>query len=98
MMNYEKLGASLSQALSEQTLSEESRLTVSVRTVQPPTIEQQEEMKSFGIQGISSKGQIFSAQLSPGDVARLSERPWIRLLSLAQPLKPLKGYVKIDQA
>lgn len=90
-MNYNKLDAFLSQALSEEPLSGDTRFTVSVRTVQPPTIEQQEEMKRLGIQGVSSKGQIFSAQLSPQAVALLSERPWIRLLSIAQPLKPLSG-------
>ena len=90
-MNYDKLDASLSQALSEKNFSGEARFSVSVRTAHPPTSEQQEEMNSLGVQGVSSKGQIFSAQLSLGDLSRLSERPWVRLLSLARPLKPLSG-------
>lgn len=88
-MNYQKLDAFLSAALSEQPDSETLTLSVSVRTLEPPDVEQQKELADLGVYGVSSGGRIFSAQLSADAVSQLSEKPWIRLLSLAQELRPL---------
>lgn len=88
-MNYQKIDASLSAAVSEQPLSDEPNLSVSVRTLTPPDAEQQREMESLGVYGVSPTGRVFSAQLSPQAVAQLSEKPWVRLLSLAQELRPV---------
>ena len=89
-MNYQKLDASLSAAISEHPTPDESTLSVSVRTEAPPDAEQQRELQRFGVNGVSSRGRIFSAQLSPDAVSELSEKPWIRSLSLAQQLRPLR--------
>ena len=88
-MNYQKLDASLSAALSEVETLAEPRLSVSVRTQAPPDAEQQRELERLGVYGVSSRGRIFSAQLSVDALSELSEKPWIRLLSLAQMLRPL---------
>jgi hypothetical protein len=93
-MNYQKLDAALSAAMSSaamsvEALSDEPRFSVSVRTLAPPDLEQQRELASLGVYDVSSRGRVFSAQLSPSDVSALSHKPWIRLLSLAQELKPL---------
>ena len=88
-MNYEKLDVLLSAALSEEPSSDEPTLNVSVRTQEPPNEDQQRELESLGVYGVSGEGRIFSAQLSPQAVSELSEKSWIRLLSLAQGLRPL---------
>jgi hypothetical protein len=88
-MNYQKLDASLSAIIDDQSLSDEPNLNVSVRTLAPPDPEQQRELESLGVYGVSSNSRIFSAQLSPQAVSKLSEKPWVRLLSLAQEMRPL---------
>jgi hypothetical protein len=88
-MNYQKLDASLSAVVNDQPLSDEPNLNVSVRTFAPLDAEQQKEMASLGVYGVSPTGKVFPAQLSVQAVAQLSEKPWVRLLSLAQELRPL---------
>lgn len=87
-MNYSKLDASLSAAISQCAGSDDSIFQVSVRTLVPPGPEQQRELESLGVHGVSSRSRVFSAELSPSAVAELSEKPWVRLLSLAQVLRP----------
>ena len=87
MMNYEKLDASLSAVVSEHPTSDEPNLQVSVRMLAPPDADQQKELESLGVYGVSPRGKVFSAQLSPEAVSQLSEKSWIRLLSLAQELR-----------
>jgi hypothetical protein len=88
-MNYKKLDAALSAVVEVQPLSEEANLSVFIRTVEPPDAEQRSELESLGVYGASPRGRVFSAQLSPHAVSTLSEKPWVRLLTLAQDLKPL---------
>jgi hypothetical protein len=88
-MNYEKLDTSLCAIVSAQPLSDEPNLSVLVRTLAPPNEEQQREMESLGVYGVSPTMRVFSAQLSPRAVAKLSEKPWVRSLSLAQESRPL---------
>ena len=88
-MNYQKIDASLSAVLSEQTASDEPDLVVFVRTQTPPDVRQQQEMKQLGVQGVSPSKKVFTAQLSRQAVSELSEKPWVRLLSLSQQSKPL---------
>ena len=90
-MNYAKLDAALSSALSETRLSEdEPRLLVSVRTLAPPDPAQQQELERLGVQGISGEERVFSARLSVHDLSELSEKPWVRLVSLARVLRALE--------
>lgn len=88
-MDYQKLDAALSAVVSHQHHSDEPSLEVSVCTLAPPDAEQRMELESHGVYGVSSRGRVFSARLSPRAVSSLSEKPWVRLLELAQELKPL---------
>ena len=88
-MNYQKLDPSLSAVVSELSHSEEPSLLVSVRTLTPPDPDQRRELERLGVYGVSARGRIFSAQLSLDAVSELSEKPWVRLLSLAQEMRPL---------
>ena len=90
MVNYSKLDARLAAAMSEHTDSDERTLKVSVRTQEPPNEEQQLELESFGVYGVSGSGCVFSAQLSPHAVSELSEKSWIRFLTLAHELKQMR--------
>ena len=86
-MNYNKMDARLSAVMSEDSSSLERTLNVSVRTLEPPDEDQQQELQSLGVYGVSGEGRVFSAQLSPHAVSELSDKSWIRLLSLAHELK-----------
>ena len=88
-MNYQKIDASLSAALSETRISNESNLIVFVRTMSTPDNEQKTELKRLGVRDVPAAGKIFSAQVSPQAVKELSEKPWVRRVSLSQQLKPL---------
>jgi hypothetical protein len=88
-MNYSKLDASLSAAISQYAASGDSTFQVSVRTLVPPSPEQQRELESLGVHGVSSRSRVFSAELSSSAVSELSEKPWVRLLTLSQVLRPL---------
>jgi hypothetical protein len=88
-MNYQKLDAALSAVVSDQSHSDVPNLIVSVRTLAPPDEEQRKELEGHGVYGVSPRGRVFSAQLSPRAVSSLSEKPWVMMLALAQELKPL---------
>ncbi|HEU4477494.1 MAG TPA: hypothetical protein VFR80_03190 [Pyrinomonadaceae bacterium] len=90
MVNYSKLDPRLSAEISEHPDSDERTLKVSLRTQEPPNEEQQRELESFGVYGVSGEGCIFSALLSPHGVSELSEKSWIRLLTLAHELRPMR--------
>lgn len=93
-MNYQKIDASLSAALSETTISNEPDLIVFVRTMSAPNNEQKTELKRLGIRDIPASGKIFSAQVSPQTVKELSEKSWVRRVSLSQQLKHLVTEIK----
>jgi hypothetical protein len=88
-MNYDKLDAALSSAVSETRDMTDEPLVVSVRTLAPPDAGQQQELQRLGVKGVSGRERIFSASLSLQDLEELSEKPWVRLVSLARPLEPL---------
>ncbi len=87
-MNYQKIDASLSAALSKTAISNQANLTVFVRTISAPDNDQKTELKRLGIR-VPASGKIFSAQVSPQAVKELSEKSWVRRVSLSQQLKPL---------
>ena len=94
-MNYQKLDAALSSVMSDRTRESrpdnERTLVVSVRTIDPPDAAQRVELERLGVHGVSERSRVFSAHLSPHAVEVLSEKPWVRLLSLARQLDPLKS-------
>jgi hypothetical protein len=89
-MNYRRLDAALSSVVSEEALADEPRFEVSVRTVQPPDDVQQEELQRLGVRGVSARDRIFSARLGLQALDELSEKPWVRLVSLARVLDPFE--------
>jgi len=91
-MNYQKLDAALSSAVSGQRPGggDEARFEISVRTIAPPNDDQQRELQLLGVQGVSGDERIFTARLDLRALADLSEKPWVRLMSLARVLKPLE--------
>jgi hypothetical protein len=90
-MNYSKLDAALSSALSERQVDDETgQLIVSVRTEAPPDAAQRQELARLGVQGVGPADRVFSAKVSRRALAELSEMPWVRLVSLARPLEPLE--------
>jgi hypothetical protein len=88
-MDYSKVDAALAAVLSEPTVGNDPSLVVSVRTRAPLDPMQQAELRNFGVQGVESDRTIFSATVSPHTVIQLTEKPWIRQLSLARRLTPL---------
>lgn len=88
-MNYQKIDAFLSDALGEEPLTDDPDFIVFIRTVKPPDLEQIEELKRLGVKDASLERNIFSAQISSRAISQLSDKSWIRLLSLSQKLQPL---------
>lgn len=88
-MNYQKIDLLLSDALSDEPLMDEPDFIVFIRMVEPPDVEQIEELKRLGVKDASAQKNIFSAQISSRAISELSDKPWISLLSLSQKLEPL---------
>ena len=88
-MDYGKVDAALACALSEAAPGEPAHLRVSLRTQGPPSPKEQDELKNLGVQGLAPGRSVFSGSFSPGDLAELSQKPYVRLISLAQPMRPL---------
>jgi hypothetical protein len=86
-INYGKLDPALSGVLSEMTQEPAEMLTVSVRTVRPLTAQQQAEFELLGGKGVESKLGIYSAIVDRSRLVALSNKPWVKLLSLARRLK-----------
>ena len=85
-MDYHKLDAALSATLADGRLSETPSLEVSVRTAHPPNESEWHEMQRLGVRGLGPAGRVFTARLSPRAVAELSDKTWVRLLTLAHQL------------
>jgi hypothetical protein len=87
-MDYQKLDAGLAGALEEVTEAINDELPVSVRTKRPLSSTEQAELRHLGGQGVDSGLGIYSATVNRASLAELSKKPWVRLVSLARPLKP----------
>lgn len=88
-MNYQKIDALLSEAINEEFLTDERDLIVFIRTTAPPDGKEIEELKRLGVKNAFAGGKIFTARISSRAASELSEKSWVRLLSLSQRLKPL---------
>jgi hypothetical protein len=90
-MNYQRLDAALSSAVSERHFrADEPRFEVTIRTLAPPADDQQRELQRLGVQGVTGRERVFSARLGLRALEELSEKPWVRLVSLARVLNPLE--------
>jgi len=85
-VDYSRIDGALALAC-EETPEDERSLTVFVHTKSPPDREQVEKLNSAGVNVSSSERKIFTATLSPSQVAALSHEPWVRQLKLSQRLK-----------
>jgi hypothetical protein len=88
-MDYSKVDAALAAVLSEPANDNNSQLAISVRTVGPLDPKQQAELQNLGVQGVESGRSVFSATVALQTVIKLTEKPWIRVLSLARRMNPL---------
>lgn len=85
-MEYSKLDAGLSGALSDGA-SEQEQFLVSVRTARPPDAAESKEFSQLGGMGAESGLPVLTAKLTREGIEKLSSRPWVRLISLSRRLK-----------
>lgn len=86
LMNYQKLDASLATALNDIQDSEETSLAVFIHTEPILNSAATAVLESFGVSGVSSGKDIFTATLSPNAISQLSEQPWVKYLKRSQQL------------
>jgi len=86
LMNYQKLDAALATALNDVQNSEETSLGVFIHT--EPILDSAAIaiLESFGVNGVSSGKEIFTATLSPNAISQLSDQPWVKYLKRSQQL------------
>ena len=87
-MDHLKLDPALNAKLSR-AASPAVGLEVSIRTVGQPDETQWQELQRHGVRGTAPLGRVYTASLSLKDVAELSDKSWVRLLSLAQRMQAL---------
>src|SRR5262245_60286963 len=87
-MQYTKIAAGLASALSDPSAGDDEEYLVSVRTARPLTPTEQSEFRQLGGVGVDSKLPVLSAKLPRGKISELSEKPWVRLLTLSRRLTP----------
>ncbi len=87
-MNYQKLDAALAIALNEVQDPEERSLVVFIHTeTVADTSNATAVLESLGVSGIPEMKDVFSATLSPNEISKLSEQPWVQYLKLSQKLR-----------
>ncbi|MSR57212.1 MAG: hypothetical protein EXS05_06035 [Planctomycetaceae bacterium] len=89
-LDYSRIDGPLALACEETHASERS-LTVFVHTVEPPTDEQAKHLSVLGVSVPTRASRIFTATLSPSQIAALSNEPWVKRLKLSQRLKMASG-------
>ena len=94
-MNYKKIDAALAQTLEIRQPLKRGPLRVFVRTVEPPTPYQADELRSCGVRVVLGNRDVFTAKLTPDVIARLSDQPWIRWLSLSRKLNLAIGSARL---
>lgn len=89
-MDYTKLDAALSAAVIEQTPCRTLTYSISVRTNNPLNPHEALELEQLGFNGVQTGRNIFTADVSPQTIVELTDKPWIKRLSLARQLHPLQ--------
>jgi hypothetical protein len=85
-LDYSRIDGPLALACDE-TQADERSLTVFVHTVASPNDEQARKLAEAGVTGPARGRRIFTATLSPAQIAALSHEPWVKHLKLSQRLK-----------
>lgn len=88
-MNYQKIDASLSEALSGKPITDKRDLIVFIRTAMPPDAAQIEELKRLNVTGVPAQRNLFSAEISSRAVSELSDKPWVVFITLSGESEPL---------
>lgn len=83
-MNYQKLDAYLLSELGKDISLDAPVFNVFIRTKDAITEDQREELNQVGI--FPDEGSVFSAAVSKHILSQLSEKDWVRQISLAQKL------------
>ncbi|MFN6527982.1 hypothetical protein [Nostoc sp. ChiSLP03a] len=96
-MNYQKLDAALATALNDVQNSEETSLGVFIHTEPILNSTATAVLESFGVSGVSSGKDIFTATLSPKAISQLSEQPWVKYLKRSQQLSLLNRKINIGK-
>ena len=86
-MDYQKVDTGLAGALDEAGDPDAESLTVFIHTARVPDEQAIRVLKGYGVSGATGNGQIFTATLSPRDVAKLSEQPWVQSIKLSRSLQ-----------
>ena len=86
--DYSRIDGALLLAC-EDTPAADRLLTVFVHAIEPPSAAQAQQLSALGISLPDRPRRIFTATLSPEDVAQLSHKKWIKSLKLSQRLKAL---------
>jgi hypothetical protein len=85
-LDYSRIDGRLALACDE-TQADERSLSVFVHTLAPPDPEQAKKLSAAGVAAPAASRRIFTATLSPSQVAALSHEPWIKHVKLSQRLK-----------
>ena len=86
-MQFAKIDAGLASELSKPAPGHDDEIHVSVRVSRPLTHVEQNEFHQLGGIGVDSGLPVLSAKLTLDAVDQLSEKPWVRLLTLSRQLK-----------
>ena len=87
-MQFTKIDAGLANTLSEPAPGHDEEIHVSVRILRPLTHVEQREFHQLGGVGVDSGLPVLSAKLTRDAIDQLTEKPWVRLLSLSRKLEP----------
>lgn len=85
-MNYQKLDAALAMALNEVSNPETASLDVFVHTQPALHAKAVAILENLGVSDATNDKDVFTAQLSPSAIAKLTQEPWVQYLKLSQQL------------
>jgi hypothetical protein len=85
-MNYQKLDASLVLALDEVLDPNLVSLVVFIYTENNLDSTATAVLENLGVSDVRSEKEVFTATLSPDQIAQLSDQPWVRLIRRSQKL------------
>ena len=90
-MDFRKIDAPLAAALEDAGSTDERVLDVFVHTKPLSGSEPLELLHRLNTHGRPDQRQVFTAALSPSEIAQLSDQPWVDYLRLSRPLRSLES-------